>query len=185
MDGAVRRSGPHARRHPLLLSAAGASLLGAAVLDVTEPGHPVHLLGLGLVAALVWGAHAALTRSVSGGGFAVALALVAQPLLHLWAEAFDDSHTAGGGLEHVMVTDGRVTALQMVTSLVAVLIAGVGVRIMRILGSVLGRKSGVALLLPTVDRVVAAMTQSAISALHSCCWAVRTARRGPPVGVGN
>ena len=184
MDGAVSRNGPRARRYPLLRTAVGVVLLGAAVLDVTEPGHPVHLFGLGLVAALVWGAHLALIRSVRGGGFAVGLALVAQPLLHLWAEVFGSSHAAGRGLGHIMVTDGRVTALQMVTSLLAVLIAGVGVRIMRILGSVLERKSGVALLLPTVDRVVAAMTQSAISALQSCCWAVRTARRGPPVGVG-
>lgn len=181
MDIAVRRSGPFVpARQALLLTAAAISLIGAAAVDVREAAHPTHLLGLGLVAAVVWGVHAAFIRSLPSRLSAVGVALVAQPLLHLWAEAFE-SAAPGGGFVHVMATDGRATALQMVSSVLAVLIAGAGVHITRILDNVLGLPLDLDPVLPVADRVVAIPLRLAISGLRSCCWALRTARRGPPV----
>ena len=111
-------------RHPFLAAAAGASVAASALTDVLD--HGSHLVALGLVAAVVVVAHAGLTGSVRGALPTVAVALVAQPALHLWAESVDPAHTRGHGFAHMMANGGSITAMQVLTSALAVLVAGYG-----------------------------------------------------------
>jgi hypothetical protein len=172
-------------RHPLLVAAAGASVAASALADVLERGsHFSHLVALALVAAVVVVAHAGLTGSVRGTLPTIAVALVAQPALHLWAESVDPAHTRGLGLAHMMANGGSITAMQVLTSALAVLIAGTCARIADVLGRVIRRPVG-APAPPVPDRAVSAPAPQPPIALQSCCWAVRTARRGPPVERGS
>ena len=72
----------------------------------------------------------------------VAVALVAQPALHLWAESVDPAHTRGHGFAHMMANGGSITTMQVLTSALAVLIAGTCARIADVLGRVIRRPVG-------------------------------------------
>jgi hypothetical protein len=172
-------------RHPLLAAAAGASVAASALTDVLDRGsHFSHLVALGLVAAVVVVAHAGLTGSVRGALPTVAVALVAQPALHLWAESVDPAHTRGHGFAHMMANGGSITAMQVLTSALAVLVAGSCARIADVLGRVI-RRPGWAPAPPVVDRAATAPAPHPPIAPQSCCWAVATARRGPPADRGS
>src|SRR4249919_2673243 len=116
------------QRHPFLVAAAVASVALAALADGFSR-HPTHLLLLALVAIAVVGVHPSCTRSAAGTLRPVAIALVAQPALHLWAESVDPPHGHGHGLAYLMAIDGTITAMQVFTSALAVLIAGACARI--------------------------------------------------------
>jgi len=170
-------------RHPLLAVAAGASVAVAALADGVSR-HPTHLLLVALVAIAVVGVHASFRRSVAGSFRPVAIALVAQPALHVWAESVDPPHVHGHGLAYLMATDGTITVMQVFTSALAVLIAGACARIADILGRVIRRPADTPTP-PVADRAVTTPAPPPVVALQSCCWAVRTARRGPPVDRGS
>jgi hypothetical protein len=172
-------------RHPLLVAAAGASVAASALADVLERGsHFSHLVALALVAAVVVGGARGLTGSVRGALPTVAVALVAQPALHLWAESVDPAHTRGHGFAHMMANGGSITAMQVLTSALAVLIAGSCARIADVLGRVIRRPVGApAPPWPTAPSPLPRPHPPI--APQSCCWAVRTARRGPPVDRGS
>jgi hypothetical protein len=171
-------------RHPLLAAAASASIAAAALADVLGRGRFTHLLILALVAIVVVGAHVSFTRSLRGAFPTVAVALVAQPALHLWAESVDPAYTRGHGFAHMMATSGSITMMQVLTSALAVLIAGTCARIADVLGRVVRRPAGVPTP-PVADRAVTTGATPPAVALQSCCWAVRTARRGPPAHRGS
>jgi hypothetical protein len=171
-------------RHPLLAAAATASVAAAAVADALGHGRFTHLVILALVAIVVVGAHVGCTRSVRGAFPTVAVALVAQPALHLWAESVDPAYTRGHGFAHMMATSGSITMMQVLTSALAVLIAGMCARIADVLGRVVRRPSGIPTP-PVADRAATTPAPPAAIALQSCCWAVRTARRGPPADRGS
>jgi hypothetical protein len=171
------------QRHPLLAAAAVASVVLAALADGFSR-HPTHLLLLALVAIAVVGVRASCTRSAAGSLRPVAIAFVAQPALHLWAESVDPPHGHGHGLAYLMATDGTITAMQVFTSALAVLIAGACARIADILGSVIHRPAG-SPMPPVADRAVTAQAPPPVVGLQSCCWAISTARRGPPAHRGS
>lgn len=171
-------------RHPFLAAAAGASIAYAAVADALGRGRPTHLVILALVAIVVLGAHVGFTRSARGAFPTVAVALVAQPALHLWAESVDPAYTRGHGFAHMMANGGSITVMQVLTSALAVLVAGTCARIADVLGRVIRRPVG-APAPPVVDRAATTPAPAPPIALQSCCWAVRTARRGPPAHRGS
>ncbi len=168
--------------HPVLFAAAAASVALAAVADASGR-HPTHLVLLALVALVVVAVQACSTRSARGALPTVAIALVAQPVLHLWAESVDPEHVPGHGFAHMMATSGSITAMQVLTSALAVLVAGTCARIADVLGRVIRRPTG-APAPPVADRAATAPAPPPVVALQSCCWAVRTARRGPPADRG-
>ena len=161
-------------RHPLLAVAAGASVAVAALADGVSR-HPTHLLLVALVAIAVVGVHASFRRSVAGSFRPVAIALVAQPALHVWAESVDPPHVHGHGLAYLVATDGTITVMQVFTSALAVLIAGACARIADILGRVIRRPADT-LTPPVADRAVTTPAPPPVVALQSCRW--RSAPRG-------
>ena len=102
-----------------VIASAGAALSLAAAIgwDLGGAEHPTHTLGLVLVTAVVL-----LFRTrTSGRGVGMletsAGAVAAQPAIHIMAESLGvDPDAAGGGLVHLLMTDGAAVGMQIVLS---------------------------------------------------------------------
>ncbi|MFC5993285.1 hypothetical protein ACFQE5_03550 [Pseudonocardia hispaniensis] len=181
----------HRMAHPpgLLSLAAVATVLAAVAMDVFAGEHPSHTVALGTVAVVVAVLRVGLAARGAGRLPAVSGALAAQPALHATSALAGPAVPAGphdhGALLHVITSDGPVTAMQVLAPALIVLAVALGARVgATALGAL--RRPLRLLAGPPPEapcRLLAAVGSLDRGAmLRRCGWAIRAARRGPPLG---
>lgn len=171
----------------------GAAMTAAAVALMADVGldeHPTHSVVLGVVAVVVWALHRRLVRRTLAATTlpAVSAALAAQPILHLTSKAGHppvgaDDH---GSLLHIVMSDAPTAGMQVVVPVVALMALASVAHLLYLLLSAVRRPRTAAsapsalpvgLLSPIRVRRLGTM-------LRWCGWAIRAARRGPPLVPG-
>jgi len=176
----------------LLLACAAATTAAAAVVaDVGLGEHPTHSVVLGLVAVAVW----ALNRRFMRNALAlttlpvVSAALTTQPALHLTSKigrppAGSHDHA---NLLHILASEAPVAGMQVVVPAVVLVAVALGAHLVHLLIDAV-RRPLVAASEPfeVPDRAPAPVrVRRCGSMLHWCGWAIRAARRGPPLAGGH
>jgi len=176
----------------LLLRSAAVAAAGAALgADVGFDDHPTHTVVLGFVAVVVGALHRRLMRDTSALTAlpAVSAGLAAQPVLHLASKIGQPPVGAHdhGSLLHIFASEAPVAGMQVVVPVVAlVALASVAHLLYALLDVV---RSPLAL--DPAPEAPPARDPGPIrvrrlgSMLHWCGWAIRAARRGPPLVPGH
>lgn len=165
--------------------AAAVSIITSLILDVRAQEHPTHTAVLGVVALAVAVARRPTTRRLGDVLSAVCGALAAQPALH----AASVGLTLGPGVSydgrfHEILADAPMTAGQVAVPVIAVVAGSLFAHLHDFLGHILRSPFR----LPRFDsldsefeepRGIRAVPYG--SMLHWCGWAIRMARRGPPL----
>jgi len=176
----------------LLLRGAAAAAAGIALVnDVGLDEHPTHLVVLGFVAVVVGVLHRRfMRRAVALSTLpAVSAALAAQPVLHLTSTL--DHPPIGthdhGSLLHVVTSDAPVAGVQVIVPVVVLLAVTVAAHLLYLLlHAVPSPLTEVCTPFETSARVSSPVRVARLgSMLHWCGWAIRAARRGPPLAVGH
>lgn len=171
-----------------LLVAAFMTVLAALTVDLLAVAEPSHTVTLGIVAVVVACVRGRLAGRYSAMCSVVSGAIVAQPALHATSRLShvpDSTHV--DGLAHV-VAEGPLTVSQIVVSVLAVVAVTCCSPVATVLLGVLCRR---ARLLRTSwvrwfsGSLPSPQTAGPGSALQCCGWAVRCARRGPPIWLSS
>ncbi|OZM80187.1 hypothetical protein [Pseudonocardia sp. MH-G8] len=166
--------------------AATATVVAAVAMDVLADEHPSHTAAVGLVAVVVAVLRLALADRYEGVFSAVSGAMVAQPALHATSKigGVDGGGHHPAGLLHVIASDGPTTAMQVIVPSLVVIAVTFSAQFLRLLIGALRRPLRLAPASPPADRAsvrIAVRTRPRGVALRSCGWAIRAARRGPPM----
>ena len=176
----------------LLLRSAAVAAAGAALgADVGLNEHPTHTVVLGFVAVVVWALHRRLMRHTLALTAlpAVSAGLAAQPVLHLASKIGDPPVGAHdhGSLLHIFASEAPVAGMQVVVPVVLlVALASVAHLLYTLLDVVRSPLAPD----PAPDAPPARdpgpiRVRRLGSMLHWCGWAIRAARRGPPLDPGH
>ena len=176
----------------LLLRGAAITATGIALVkDVGLDEHPTHLVVLGFVAVVVGALHRRFMRNAVALSTlpAVSAALAAQPVLHLMSKL--DHSPIGthddGSLLHVVTSDAPVAGVQVIVPVVSLLAVTVTAHLLYLLLHAM--RSPLTIVSAPFEapaRVLSPIRVGRLgSMLHWCGWAIRAARRGPPLAVGH
>ena len=177
--------------HLLLRGAAITSTGIAVVADAGLEEHPTHLVVLGVAAVVVTALHRRFLRDAIALSTlpAVSAALAVQPFLHLTSKL--DHPPIGthddGSLLHVVTSDAPVAGVQVVVPVVALIAVAVTAHLLYLLLDAVRRpRTVVSGPFESPARVVSPIRVGRLgSMLHWCGWAIRAARRGPPLADGH
>lgn len=176
----------------VLLRGAAITATGIAVMtDARLDEHPTHVVVLGFVAVVVAALHRRFMRDAVALSTlpAVSAALAVQPFLH-FASKLDHPPTGThdhGSLLHVVTSDAPVAGVQVVVPVVALIAVAMTAHLLYLLlDSVRNPQAAVSAPVTAPARVVSPIRAGRLgSMLHWCGWAIRAARRGPPLADGH
>ena len=176
----------------LLLRGAAVAATGAALgADVGLNEHPTHTVVLGFVAVVVWALHRRLMRDTLALAAlpAVSAGLAAQPVLHLASKIGHPPVGAHdhGSLLHIVASEAPAAGMQVVVPVVALValssVAHVLYTLLDVVRSPLALDSAPDA--PPARDPGPIRVRRLGSMLHWCGWAIRAARRGPPLIPGH